>query len=180
MGLPETASQCLCPLGQGGDTGSGAGTGADTENSQRDRRPALILDPQSSLPRQHRKDSAPSPSQSLPTPPLRRSTFYDGGNAQQCIEACRRGFLSALTLTATPSPLPLPSASSIGIVNSDDGVSLPAACSVLSGPAVQQELWQLYWCDAAFCGVWIAADGGTGQDRRCAACSPDRIAADRL
>ncbi|EPE07692.1 hypothetical protein F503_00414 [Ophiostoma piceae UAMH 11346] len=170
MGLSETASQCLCPLDQGGNTSSGT----DTENSQRDSLSASVLDHQRpSISRHHRKKnpSSPpsllhSPSPPLPTPPpLRRSpTFYDGGNAQQCIEACRRGFLSALTLTTTPSPLPLPSASSTGIVNSDDGVSLPAACSALSGPEVQQELWQLYWCDSAFCGVWIAADGGIGQD----------------
>ncbi|ERS94926.1 hypothetical protein HMPREF1624_08637 [Sporothrix schenckii ATCC 58251] len=152
MGLPETPAQCLCPLDRGGNNGSGSKSindrnvhdahdiDADDSKSLAGVRYSDQDNIQSSLP------ISPSP-----RPALRRcvsTTFYGGGDAQKCIDACRQGFLDSLSSSSsTSSP------------------SLSDTCSLLSSnTAAQQELWQLYWCDSAFCGVWIDSRGGAGQD----------------
>lgn len=173
MGPPETAAQCLCPLD--GDSHGSSGSSDSPPNavfvstrrqatSEPDKRAweaeARVVDrirhSSSSIPSSLSFPlSSPLPSPHFPSSSLRlrprlSSSFYDGGDAQQCIAACRRGFLHKL---AEPSP------------QNAAGSSLADACALLSYATAQHELWQLYWCDSAFCGVWIEADGGTGQDR---------------
>lgn len=87
--------------------------------------------------------------------------FYDGSNPQDCINSCRKSFFSLLLDAATSE-------------NDSTDTTPPQVCSLLSSPGVGDILWQLYWCDSAFCGVWIEA-GTSGQDRECyrqSCCSP--------
>ena len=155
MGPPETSAQCLCPLSQGIGNGDSIAKGkALVDNSLSNE---SLTDTFSHETATKPKQSELLPLSSQATSLLRRltsTTFYDGGDAQQCIDACRQGFfesgLSSLSLSSYSSP-----------------VSLSGACSLLSSDtAAQKLLWQLYWCDSAFCGVWINHSGGKGQDRR--------------
>ncbi|EFX06302.1 hypothetical protein CMQ_6623 [Grosmannia clavigera kw1407] len=82
----------------------------------------------------------------------RRQTFgfYDGSDPQDCINNCRESFFSLL-LDTPPS-------------EDDSTDTTPSeVCSLLSADGISDILWQLYWCDSAFCGVWIEA-GTSGQD----------------
>ncbi|OAA55817.1 hypothetical protein SPI_08024 [Niveomyces insectorum RCEF 264] len=78
---------------------------------------------------------------------------YDGNKAQTCIANCRQSFLKTLL---APTQLS----------NDDDDIDsqyLAQICTILSGAGAEDQLWQLYWCDSTFCGVWTEA-GQVGQD----------------
>lgn len=166
MGPPETPAQCLCPLSPGRDGSSSKDSSKTIKERKVHDAHAIGVDDSKSLTGHCSSSNKDTPTDNIRRslspislfswsfpPLLRRSasvtTFYNGGDAQQCIIACRQGFFDSLSSSSPSSP------------------PLNDTCSLLSiNTAAQQELWQLYWCDSAFCGVWIDTGGGTGQDRK--------------
>lgn len=67
------------------------------------------------------------------------------GDPPRCLQNCREQFL--------------------GKVASEYDNDFTHACKSLTKDGPNQDLWPLYWCDSAFCGVYIDEKGPVGQDR---------------
>lgn len=149
MNSPETPFQCLCPLGRGSSDDNRVGTVDHRfDDNHVDSSTNISFSGNTDI-----KSDNLQHSRSSTTRRTAPSHFYHGDSAQQCIDECRQGFLQYV-LPSSPST---PSGST----------SLTVTCSQLSqNTAAQQSLWQLYWCDSVFCGVWIDDSGTIGQDRK--------------
>ena len=53
----------------------------------------------------------------------------------------------------------------LDIVSPGWSQSLNTACETLTTTQPNTQLWPLYWCDSAFCGLGVEQNGESGQDR---------------
>lgn len=75
--------------------------------------------------------------------------LHDRGNPTACFDSCRQSFFHLVT----------------GFPSIDIAQVPPFQefCSKVTGHSFSPQFWQLYWCDTAFCGLWLPPNK-TGED----------------